>query len=143
MTTLEHRPRTALVVIDVQNDVVAEAHARDAVVGRSLVDIDVLGGADLARLARTRLEAGETIPQMEAELPAPDGSTRLVILAGQPIELADQPCMLLTFADLEHRREDGGDAGRPRGDRRAAAAPAHFRQGGHEMDPDHIVVDVR
>ncbi len=40
MTTLEHRPRTALVVIDVQNDVVAEAHARDAVVGRirSLVD---------------------------------------------------------------------------------------------------------
>ena len=40
MTTLEHRPRTALVVIDVQNDVVAAAHERDAVVGRirSLVD---------------------------------------------------------------------------------------------------------
>ncbi len=40
MTTLEHRPRTALVVIDVQNDVVAEAHERDAVVGRirGLVD---------------------------------------------------------------------------------------------------------
>ena len=40
MTTLEHRPRTALVVIDVQNDVVAGAHERDAVVGRirSLVD---------------------------------------------------------------------------------------------------------
>ncbi len=79
-------------------------YERDAVVGRSLVDIDVLGGADRARLARSRLEAGETIPQMEAELPAPDGGTRLVILAGQPIELADQPCMLLTFADLEHRR---------------------------------------
>jgi nicotinamidase-related amidase len=40
MTTLEHRPRTALVVIDVQNDVVAGAHDRDAVVGRirGLVD---------------------------------------------------------------------------------------------------------
>jgi nicotinamidase-related amidase len=40
MTTLEHRPRTALVVIDVQNDVVAGAHERDAVVGRirDLVD---------------------------------------------------------------------------------------------------------
>jgi nicotinamidase-related amidase len=40
MTTLEHRPRTALVVIDVQNDVVAGAHERDAVVGniRSLVE---------------------------------------------------------------------------------------------------------
>ena len=32
MTTLEHRPRTALVVIDVQNDVVGGAHQRDAVV---------------------------------------------------------------------------------------------------------------
>ena len=40
MTTLEHRPRTALVVIDVQTDVVEGAHERDAVVGRirSLVD---------------------------------------------------------------------------------------------------------
>ena len=40
MTTLPDRPRTALVVIDVQNGVVAEAHARDAVVGniRSLVE---------------------------------------------------------------------------------------------------------
>lgn len=32
MTTLENRTRTALLVIDVQNDVVAGAHARDAVV---------------------------------------------------------------------------------------------------------------
>ena len=40
MTTLEHRPRTALVVVDVQNDVVAGAHERDTVVGRirDLVD---------------------------------------------------------------------------------------------------------
>ncbi len=33
MTTLPDRPNTALVVIDVQNGVVAEAHDRDAVVG--------------------------------------------------------------------------------------------------------------
>ena len=32
MTTLEKRPNTALIVIDVQNGVVAAAHARDAVV---------------------------------------------------------------------------------------------------------------
>jgi nicotinamidase-related amidase len=40
MTTLENRPNTALLVIDVQNDVVAAAHARDAVVANigSLVD---------------------------------------------------------------------------------------------------------
>jgi nicotinamidase-related amidase len=32
MTTIENRPNTALLVVDVQNGVVAEAHARDAVV---------------------------------------------------------------------------------------------------------------
>ena len=32
MTTLESRPNTALVIVDVQNGVVARAHARDAVV---------------------------------------------------------------------------------------------------------------
>ncbi|GGV61083.1 MULTISPECIES: cysteine hydrolase family protein [Streptomyces] len=32
MTTLQDRPGTALLVVDVQNDVVREAHARDAVV---------------------------------------------------------------------------------------------------------------
>src|ERR1700730_7911894 len=40
MATLENRPNTALLVIDVQNSVVAEAHERDAVVARvgSLVE---------------------------------------------------------------------------------------------------------
>ena len=40
MTTLHNRPNTALLVVDVQNDVVSGAHARDAVVGRiaSLID---------------------------------------------------------------------------------------------------------
>ena len=40
MTTLSERPNTALVVIDVQNDVVNGSHARDAVVANisTLVD---------------------------------------------------------------------------------------------------------
>jgi nicotinamidase-related amidase len=40
MTTLENRPNTALLVVDVQNGVVAGAHGRDAVVANiaSLVD---------------------------------------------------------------------------------------------------------
>jgi nicotinamidase-related amidase len=40
MTTLQNRPNTALLVIDVQNDVVADAHERDAVVANvaSLVE---------------------------------------------------------------------------------------------------------
>lgn len=40
MTTLDHRSTSALLVVDVQNDVVGAAHDRDAVVGnvRDLVD---------------------------------------------------------------------------------------------------------
>ena len=49
MTTLSNRPRTALLVIDVQNGVVGEAHDRDAVVGNvaALVDQARAAGADV------------------------------------------------------------------------------------------------
>ena len=40
MTTLSDRPNTALIVIDVQNGVVAEAHQRDAVVANIGVLVD-------------------------------------------------------------------------------------------------------
>ncbi|MFJ3787596.1 cysteine hydrolase family protein [Kitasatospora sp. NPDC090091] len=40
MTTLENRPRTALLVIDVQNDVVAAAYQRDTVVANIAALVD-------------------------------------------------------------------------------------------------------
>ncbi len=40
MTTLKDRPHTALVVIDVQNDVVATAYERDAVVANIATVVD-------------------------------------------------------------------------------------------------------
>jgi nicotinamidase-related amidase len=40
MTTLENRPNTALLVIDVQNSVVSGAHERDAVVGNIAALVD-------------------------------------------------------------------------------------------------------
>ena len=79
-------------------------YARTGVVGRSLFELDILNQAERLEHARQRLNAGRTIPQMEAELPLPDGQTKLVILAGQPIEIGDDKCMLFTFADLEPRR---------------------------------------
>ena len=74
------------------------------IVGRHLRDLDILARTERPALVRERLGDGATIPQVEAELPLPDGSSRLVILAGQPIEVTDQACMLFTFADLEPRR---------------------------------------
>ena len=77
---------------------------RTTVIGRSLYDFDILSGAEKMDLARQCLQEGRTVPQMEAELPLPDGQSKLVILAGQPIEIGDDKCMLFTFADLEPRR---------------------------------------
>lgn len=80
-------------------------HTRDDVIGRSVYEVDVLANARSRDLAISRLNQGGTIPQMEACLNLPDGGTRFVIVAGQPMELGDEPCMLFTFADLELRKK--------------------------------------
>jgi PAS domain S-box-containing protein len=80
-------------------------YTRDAVIGRSVYEVDVLANARNRELAISRLNSGGTIPQMEACLDLPDGGTRYVIVAGQPIELGDDPCMLFSFADLDLRRK--------------------------------------
>ncbi len=77
---------------------------REQVLAKTVYDIDVLRAAERRDLAKERLSEGRTIPQMEAELELPGGGTKLVIVAGQPIDMGDQPCMLFTFADLEPRR---------------------------------------
>ena len=84
-------------------------YLRDALIGRSLHDFDVLQGAEKRDLAVRRLHAGETIPQMEGCLKLPDGREKIVLLGGQPIEIGDQACMLFTFADL-HPREQAQQA---------------------------------
>ncbi len=80
-------------------------HGREQVMCKTVYDIDVLRNADRRDLAKERLCEGRTIPQMEAELELPDGGTKLVIVAGQPMDMAGEPCMLFTFADLEPRRK--------------------------------------
>lgn len=47
MTTLENRPKTALVVIDVQNGVVGQAHDRDAVVANIATLVDKARAAEV------------------------------------------------------------------------------------------------
>ncbi len=84
-------------------------HVREAVIGRSMHEMDVLEGAEKRDLAVKRLHAGETVPQMEACLRLPDDQIKTVIVAGQPIEVGDAACMLFSFADL-HPRKQAEDA---------------------------------
>ncbi len=80
-------------------------YREEEVVGRSIRDLDVLEGAKQRELAMERLREHRTVPQMEAWPRLPGGVPKLVLVAGQPIEVGDEDCMLLTFADLEPRRQ--------------------------------------
>ena len=42
---------------------------------------------------------------MQAELRLPDGSSKQVIVAGQPLVLNDEDCMLFSFVDMELRHK--------------------------------------
>ncbi|GAA0509625.1 helix-turn-helix transcriptional regulator [Pigmentiphaga daeguensis] len=79
-------------------------HDREEVLGRSMYELDVLNEAARRDEAIRLLQQGRTIPQMEATLRLKDGGTKLVIVAGQPLEVCEDPCMLFTFMDLEPRR---------------------------------------
>ncbi len=78
---------------------------REALIGKSLHEVDVLEGAERRDHAVERLHAGTMIPQMEACLRVADGRSKTVIVAGQPIEIGDEACMLFTFADLHPRKQ--------------------------------------
>ena len=79
---------------------------REEVLGRTLRELDVLERAARRELALERMTAGQSIPQMEACLTVPGDADRLVVVAGQPLEVDDDACMLFSFVDLEGRRKD-------------------------------------
>ncbi len=79
--------------------------ARKDILGMSLRELDLFADAEKRELALSRFEEGKTIPQMEASLPLPRGLAKFVIVAGEPIEIAEEACMLFTFADLDPRKK--------------------------------------
>jgi PAS domain S-box-containing protein len=80
-------------------------YEREQVLGRSVYEVDVLEDADRKELGIERLTEGRAIPQMEATLKLPLGGTTCVIVAGQPIEIGEEKCMLFTFMDLEPHKK--------------------------------------
>jgi PAS domain S-box-containing protein len=80
-------------------------YVRAEIIGRSVYELDVLEAAAHRDQAIRHLREGRTIPQMEAVLRLPAGGAKSVIVAGQPIEMLDEPCMLFTFMDLEPRKQ--------------------------------------
>lgn len=78
-------------------------YTRDQVIGVSTYELDILEGAEKKDLAIERLRQHATIPQMQAELKLADGGSKQVVVAGQPLELNEEDCMLFSFVDMEPR----------------------------------------
>lgn len=73
--------------------------------GKPIFGLDLLGALKDVDGVRSLLEAGQIVPQSEAELRVANGSRRLVLFAGQPIDVTQEDALLITFADLEPRRQ--------------------------------------
>ena len=82
MSTLDNRPNTALLVIDVQNGVVAAAHARDAVVANIGSLVEKARGERVpvvwVQHSDDQLEQGSEAWRIVPEL-APDGAEPLIL----------------------------------------------------------------
>jgi PAS domain S-box-containing protein len=77
--------------------------AREDVIGRTVEEIGLFSNCETGEDATDKLAAGRLIRQREALIPIPEGD-RLVIVAGEPIPVGEEACMLFTFADLDGRR---------------------------------------
>lgn len=79
--------------------------AEEQLTGKALFRLDLLTGLQDSDGVRQLIEDGQVVPQSEAELRVADGGRRLVLFAGQPIDVTGEDVLLLTFADLEPRRQ--------------------------------------
>jgi nicotinamidase-related amidase len=99
MTTLEGRPRTALLVVDVQNGVVGEAHDRDGVVSRigTLVErarSEQVPVVWVQHNSDDELRAGEEPWQIVPELVPADGEAVVQKRYGDSFEDTDLEAVL-------------------------------------------------
>ncbi|SSW70954.1 helix-turn-helix transcriptional regulator [Achromobacter agilis] len=76
---------------------------REAVLGKSARELDLLGGGEDKGDAIARLNKGQAISQREGVVKRADGGDNAVIATGQPIDMDGEPCMLFTYLDLEAR----------------------------------------
>lgn len=78
---------------------------KEDVVGKTVEAVGLFSNCETGEDALLKLGEGRVIRHREALVPLPDGGDRLVIVAGEPISVVEEPCMLFTFADLDARRK--------------------------------------
>ncbi len=79
--------------------------SKEDVIGKTVDAIGLFSNCETGEDALLKLSEGRVIRHREALIPLPDGGDRLVIVAGEPISVVEEPSMLFTFADLDARRK--------------------------------------
>ena len=78
--------------------------AREEIIGRTAYEFDIFSGVSNRAEALKKFHAGETIRALESYLSVSSGGEKFVMVGGQPLEVGNEPCMLLTFIDLDERK---------------------------------------
>ncbi len=76
-------------------------YKQEEIIGRTAYEFDVLSGTTNRELAVARFHEGRTISPMESLVATREGGTKFVMVGGQPLDVGKEPCMLLTFIDLD------------------------------------------
>ncbi len=77
---------------------------REDVIAHTLTELDILSGIGPEERALECVLHSKPLAQLESRLPLANGALKPVIVAGQPIDVDGEKCMLFTFMDLEPRR---------------------------------------
>ncbi|MEG3170256.1 LuxR C-terminal-related transcriptional regulator [Sphingomonas sp. LB3N6] len=72
---------------------------------RSVYERDIFKNIVNCDLVKSALVNAQTIPQTPANLTMPDKTSRRVIVTGQPVTVAGQPCMLFALTDIDAWQE--------------------------------------
>lgn len=77
---------------------------RDQIISKQLHEVNVLQGAPQRDQIMIALQERRAITQQESSFQTKEGAEKSVIIAGQPIEVGADACMILTFIDLDERK---------------------------------------
>ena len=77
---------------------------REEIIGRTAYEFDAFAGVEGREQVVKRFQNGEAISPRESYLSTQDGAKKFVIVGTQPLEVNDEPCMMLTFVDIDERK---------------------------------------
>ena len=80
-------------------------YSHNNLIGRSIKESEIIFDPQLLKLTLGKINDCESIPQTETQLRTADGDLKYVLVAGQPLDVAEETCMLVTFVDLDARRQ--------------------------------------